>query len=186
MVGRSSMLACVVLVIATITLFASYQGFFILNAYSPAENRSNDNSIGTSDNTFDNIIKIFFNLANPTEYTVDLKANDIFPNQTIQDKILYDYESTKYTIPVLNYRLLGFDISAKDIAIQTESNKMEDSNTRINFPMMHANNVRVSNGLTDLSFNDVDLSSLYAIYDPEADKLTIHIPVVTAMKYLYQ
>jgi hypothetical protein len=99
---------------------------------------------------------------------------------------LYNYESTKYTIPVLNYRLLGFDISAKDIAIQTESNKMEDSNTRINFSMMQANNVRVSNGLTDLSFNDVDLSSLYAIYDPETDKLTIHIPVVTAMRYLYQ
>jgi hypothetical protein len=52
--------------------------------------------------------------------------------------------------------------------------------------MMQANNVRVSNGLTDLSFNDVDLSSLYAIYDPETDKLTIHIPVVTAMRYLYQ
>jgi hypothetical protein len=176
----------VVLVIATIMLFVSYQGFFILNVYSPTENRSNDNSIGTSDNTFNNIIKILFNLANPTEYTVDLKANDIFPNQTIQDKILYNYESTKYTIPVLNYRLLGFDISAKDIAIQTESNKMEDSNTRINFSMMQANNVRVSNGLTDLSFNDLDLSSLYAIYDPETDKLTIHIPVVTAMRYLYQ
>jgi hypothetical protein len=57
----------VVLVIATIMLFVSYQGFFILNVYSPTENRSNDNSIGTSDNTFNNIIKILFNLANPTE-----------------------------------------------------------------------------------------------------------------------
>jgi hypothetical protein len=63
---------------------------------------------------------------------------------------------------------------------------MEDNNTRINFPIMQANNVKVNNGLTDSSFNDVDLSSLYAIYDPETGKLTIHIPLVTAMKYLYQ
>jgi hypothetical protein len=176
----------IVLLIAIMMLFPSFQGFFILNVYSQSEKRSNDNLLVTSDNTFNNIIKIFFNLANPAEYTVDLKASDIFPNQTIQDKILNNYEPTEYTIPVLNYRLLGFDISAKDIAIQTKSNKMEDNNTRINFPLMQANNVRVSNGLTDLSFNDVDLSSLYAIYDPETNKLTIHIPALTAMKYLYQ
>lgn len=41
---------------------------------------------------------------------------------------------------------------------------------------MLAKNVNVTNGITNQNFNDVDLSSIYAIYDPATDKFNFHVP----------
>jgi hypothetical protein len=49
---------------------------------------------------------------------------------------------------------------------------------------MLANNVNVSNKATSQSFHNVDLSSIYAIYDQKTDKFTFHIPYSIAAKYL--
>ena len=74
---------------------------------------------------------------------------------------------------MLKYSMLGFDISATDIRIKTESKKIDQNNTRIDFPLMVAKNEKVSNGLlTNLAYNDVDMSSIYAIYNPNTYKLS--------------
>jgi hypothetical protein len=49
---------------------------------------------------------------------------------------------------------------------------------------MLANNVNVSNKATSQSYHNVDLSSIYAIYDPKPDKFTFHVPFSIAAKYL--
>jgi hypothetical protein len=49
---------------------------------------------------------------------------------------------------------------------------------------MQAKNVKVSNQIFDLTYDNVDLSSTYTIYDSELDKFTIHIPVYVAARYL--
>ena len=64
---------------------------------------------------FDNIIDIFegnsLNLANLFEHTVEIDANQIFPNETLKREIVSDSGPLKFTIPTLKYNLLGFNIS---------------------------------------------------------------------------
>jgi hypothetical protein len=67
---------------------------------------------------------------------------------------------------MLKNSMLGFDISATDIRIKTESKKIDENNTKIDFPLMVAKNVKMSNGLLiNLAYNDIDmiLSMLFII-----------------------
>ena len=87
------------------------------------------------------------------EYTVDIKANQIFPNDTLKNSILNKNQSMEYFIPVLEYNLLGFDIFATDIKVKTKSKKIDEDNinkSRIDFPIMQAKNVNVNNEIFDL------------------------------------
>jgi hypothetical protein len=93
--------------------------------------------------------------------------------------------SLEFIMPVLNYDLLGFNIVASNIEVNASSKQVsDDSNkTRIDFPVMLAKTVNVSNEIINKNFTDVDLSSTYAIYDPRTDKLTFHIPYDMAAIY---
>ena len=142
---------------------------------------------------FDNIIDIFegnsLNLANLFEHTVEIDADQIFPNETLKREIVSDSGPLKFTIPTLKYNLLGFNISATDIEVNASAKQITDdpdqiNNTRIDFPVMLARNVNVSNGIINKNFNNVDLSSTYMIYDPITDKFTFHVPFSIAAKYL--
>jgi hypothetical protein len=142
---------------------------------------------------FDNIFDIFegnsLNLANPFEHTVEIDADQIFPNETLKREIVSGSGPLKFTLPTLMYNLLGFNISATDIEVNASANRITDdtdqiNNTRIDFPVMLARNVNVSNGIINKNFNNVDLSSIYTIYDPKTDKFTFHVPLSMAVKYL--
>ncbi len=142
-------------------------------------------------NVFDNILKNLKNkiidLTKGVEYTIDIKANQIFPNDTIKNSILNKNQPMEYLIPILEYKLLGFDIFATDIKVRAESKKIYEDNKnklRIEFPIMQAKNVNVNNKIFDLNYDNIDLSSTYTIYDSELDKFTIHIPVYVATRYL--
>lgn len=142
-------------------------------------------------NIFDNILKNLKNkiidLTKSVEYTIDIKANQIFPNDTIKNSILNKNQPMEYLIPILEYNLLGFDIFATDIKVRAESKKIYEDNKnklRIEFPIMQAKNVNVNNKIFDLNYENIDLSSTYTIYDSELDKFTIHIPVYVATRYL--
>jgi hypothetical protein len=139
---------------------------------------------------FDNVFEgNFLNLANPFEHTVEIDADQIFPNETLKRKIVSDSGQLKFTIPTLKYNLLGFNISATDIEVNASAKQITDdpdqiNNTRIDFPVMLARNVNVSNGIINKNFNNIDLSSTYMIYDPMTDKFTFHVPFGIAAKYL--
>ncbi|MCC2648993.1 MAG: hypothetical protein K0R16_1796 [Nitrososphaeraceae archaeon] len=51
------------------------------------------------------------------EFTVDLDANQIFPNEKIKQDMVSKYKSAKYNIANLEYELIGFKIIASDIKI---------------------------------------------------------------------
>lgn len=167
-----------------IIIISCYYNISTLRVYAQFENRSISSLLNTVDNTLNSITKGLFNLPKHFEYTIDLDTKEVFPNQTVEERILNKYEPTKYSIPILNYNLLGFNISATNIQIQTDSTKIQDNITMIEFPIMMADNVRVNSNLTDLSFDSVDLSSIYVIYDQKVDKFTVHIPIMTAVTYL--
>ncbi len=141
------------------------------------------------DNVFDIFEGNFLNLANPFEHTVEIDADQIFPNETLKREIVSDSGPLKFTLPTLKYNLLGFNISATDIEVNASAKQITDdpdqiNNTRIDFPVMLARNVNVSNGIINKNFNNVDLSSTYMIYDPMTDKFTFHVPFGIAAKYL--
>lgn len=136
---------------------------------------------------FDSILDIFE--GKPFEHQVEIDANLIFPNESLKREIIANSTSLEFTMPVLNYNLLGFNISASNIEVNASSKQVIDDSsqsnkTRIDFPVMLAKNVNVTNEITNQNFNDVDLSSIYAIYDPKTDKFIFHIPFDIAARYL--
>ncbi|HEX6646269.1 MAG TPA: hypothetical protein VF047_03740 [Nitrososphaeraceae archaeon] len=149
----------------------------------------NSDNTNVFENIFKNLKNKIIDLANSVEYTIDIKADQIFLNDTIKNSILNKNEPMEYLIPILEYNLLGFDIFATDIKVRTESSTIEEENKdklRIEFPIMQAKNVNVNNEMFDLNYENIDLSSTYTIYDSELDKFTIHIPVYVAARYLPQ
>lgn len=133
-------------------------------------------------NTYGYLIKQLGNF----EFTVDLDANQIFPNEKIKQDMVSKYKSAKYSIANLEYELIGFKIIASDIKIHANPTKIDQTQTRIDIPLMLAKNVKVSNGIINLDFNKIDLASIYAIYDRNIDKLTVHVPMNVAYRYLQQ
>jgi hypothetical protein len=131
------------------------------------------------------LIRELENLVKNFEYSFDLHAKLIFPNDHIKQDIVSKYKSAQYTIDHLDYVLLGFKITASHITIRVNSTKIDDDKTRVDVPLILAKNVKVTNdGLINLSYNEVDLGSIYGIYDRRTDKMTVHIPVIVAAKYI--
>lgn len=139
------------------------------------------------DDKFEDLKNKFINITRNWEYNIDINANQIFPNDTIKNFVLNKNQPMEYLIPILEYNLLGFDIFATDIKVKTESKRIYENDKnklRIEFPIMQAKNVNVNNQIFDLNFDNIDLSSTYAIYDSELDQFTIHIPLYVAARYL--
>jgi hypothetical protein len=130
------------------------------------------------------LAKQFGGLSKQFEYTVDLDGRQIFPNDTIKQSIVTNYKSENYNISSLNYRLLGFNITASNIQIHVNPSRIDQTMTRVDFPIVNAKNVIVTNGLVNLKYSEVNLGSIYGIYNKNTDKMTMHIPISLALQYL--
>jgi hypothetical protein len=147
----------------------------------------NDNDmyiVATAASVFDIFTK-------PLEHSIEIDADQIFPNETLKHEIISTSGPLEFSMPTLEYNLLGFNISATDIRVIANAKKISDDTdqnqkTRIDFPVMLAKNVNVNNEATNQNFKDVDLSSIYAIYDPMTDKFNFHIPFDIAARYLFK
>jgi hypothetical protein len=132
-------------------------------------------------------IKELENLIKNFEYTFDLQGNQIFPTNSIKQNIVSEYKSSEYNIDDLDYELLGFRIRASDIKIHVDPKKIDDTETRVDIPLLLAKDIKVSNGgLINLSYDGVDLGSVYGIYNKATDKMTVHVPLDIAAKYIKQ
>ncbi len=130
-------------------------------------------------------VKELENLIKNFEYTFDLDGSQIFPNNDIKQDIISEYKSSNYNIDSLNYELLGFTIIASDIKILVDPKRIDDTKTRIDIPLLLAKDIKVSNGgLINLSYNEVELGSVYGIYDKATDKMSVHVPIAIAAKYI--
>jgi hypothetical protein len=130
-------------------------------------------------------VKELENLIKNFEYTFDLDGSQIFPNDDIKQDIISEYKLSNYNIDDLNYELLGFKIIASDIKILVDPKRIDDTKTRIDIPLLLAKDIKVSNGgLINLSYNEVDIGSVYGIYDKATDKMSVHVPIAIAAKYI--
>jgi hypothetical protein len=127
------------------------------------------------------------NLFKNFEYTFDIEGKQIFPTNNIKQDIVSGYKSSEYNIDDLNYELLGFRIRASEIKIHVDPKKIDDTETRVDIPLLLAKDIKVSNGgLINLSYDAVDLGSVYGIYNKATDKMTVHVPLGIAAKYIKQ
>jgi hypothetical protein len=94
-------------------------------------------------------------------------------------------QPSTYDIKDLKYNLLGFNVATHDIKIRVTPSRIDTTKTRIDIPLMLGRNVTVTNGVINLNYNQVNLGSIYAIYDKTTDKMTVHIPLVVASRYLH-
>ena len=69
--------------------------------------------------------------------------------------------------------------------MRVDPKKIDDSKTRVDIPFILAEDVKVSNGPINLSYK-VNLGSVYGIHDKTTDKVTVHVPVSVAAKYIQQ
>ena len=147
--------------------------------------QGNSNPLGNAlSHIIGNITKDFNGLTRQPEYTVSLDGKQIFPNSTLKQNIVDKYQSSTYDIRDLKYNILGFNITAHDIKIHVNPSRIDTTKTRVDIPLMLARNVTVTNGVINLKYNQVDLGSIYGIYDKTTDKMMVHIPFVIASKYL--
>ncbi len=169
-------------------LFSSIYSLYLVYATPPSalereeQTHNKIDPFGFAANTY----RYFIKQLKTFEFTVDLDANEIFPNDEIKQDIVSKYKSAEYNITNLKYQLLGFNIIASDIIIHVDPAKIDLTKTRIYIPVMLAKNVKVSNGVINLTFNEIDLGSIYAIYDRNPDKMTVHVPMSIAYRYLQQ
>jgi hypothetical protein len=152
----------------------------------PFISSSLNDDIGYLDYKAAAFIKELQNLINNFEYTFDLEGRQIFPTNNIKQDIISQYKSSEYNIDDLNYELMGFKIIASDIKMRVDPKKIDDSKTRVDIPLILAEDVKVSNGPINLSYKEVNLGSVYGIHDKTTDKMTVHVPVSVAAKYIQQ
>jgi hypothetical protein len=70
--------------------------------------------------------------------------------------------------------------------IHVSPKKMDITKTMVNIPLLLAKDVRINDGtgLINLSYNQVDLGSVYGVYDKNKDLMTVHVPINVAAKYI--
>jgi hypothetical protein len=183
-----------VLILVLLPLLSLTHSILPIVHIADAELISFDNRSMNISVKFDELFGLFkgntLNFQNPFEHQIEIDAKQIFPNETLKREIISKSGPSEFTMPYLKYNLLGFNISATDIRVKANATQIsggesdQNKKTRIDFPVMLANNVNVSNKATSQSYHNVDLSSIYAIYDPKTDKFTFHVPFSIAAKYL--
>ncbi|MFY9798909.1 MAG: hypothetical protein WCC17_19715 [Candidatus Nitrosopolaris sp.] len=169
--------------LVTIALFVTTQ--YELDSFAVyAQGNSNPLEKALS-HFFGNISKNFNALTRLPGYTVSLDGNQIFPNSTLKQNIVDKYQQSTYDIRDLKYKILGFNVTAHDVKIHAVPSRIDTTKTRVDIPLMLARNVTVTNGVINLNYNEVNLGSIYGIYDKTTDKMMVHIPFVVASKYLH-
>ena len=133
----------------------------------------------------DNNNNIAFLFLDAFEYTFDIDGEQIFPNDTVKHSIVTEYNPSVYNIPSLQYKIMEHTINASDVQIHVDPTRIDDANTRLEF-QIYANNAEVTGQLLSKSYNNLEITSAYGIYNQATDKMTIHIPYSVALRHLLQ
>jgi hypothetical protein len=109
------------------------------------------------------------------EYIFDIDGTQIIPNDRLKDSALTEYKESVYNISRLQYKILEHTINASDVQIHVDPTRIDDTKTRFDL-QIYANNAEVTGQWLNRSYNNLDLKSVYLIYDRVTDKMVIHVP----------
>jgi hypothetical protein len=128
---------------------------------------------------------IHFFVLDALEYTFEINAPEIFPNDTVKHSILTDYEPSVYNIPSLQYKIMEHMIIASDVQIHVNPTRINEAHTRLDF-QIYAKSAEVTGQWLSKSYNNLEIRSAYGIYDQVTDKMTIHVPYSVAVEQILQ
>jgi hypothetical protein len=126
-----------------------------------------------------------FFLLDQFEYTFDIYGTQIFPNDTLKNSIVTEDKKFDYNISSLQYKIMDHNINASDVQIHIEPTRIDDTKTKLNIEIF-AHNAEVTGQWVNRSYNNLELRSVYAVYDKISDKMTIHVPYSVALSLLLQ
>jgi hypothetical protein len=127
---------------------------------------------------------IFF-LLDEFEYAFDIDGAQLIPNETLKHTILTEYKHSVYNISRLQYKILEHTISASDVQVNVDPTRIDDTKTRFNI-QIYADNAEVTGQWLTRTYDNLDLKSVYAIYDEATDKIVVHVPYSVALSLLVQ
>ena len=128
---------------------------------------------------------IFFFLLDEVEYTFDIYGAQIFPNDQLKYSILTEPNQSVYNISHLSFAIMDHTINASDVQIHVQPAMLDDTKTRLDI-QIYAATADVTGQWMSKSYNNLEISSLYGIYDRTTDKMVVHVPYSTVFPLLLQ
>jgi hypothetical protein len=127
----------------------------------------------------------FFFLLDNGDYTFDIHGRQIFPNDQSKYSILTEHHPSVYNISGLTFAIMGHTINASNVQIDVQPTVIDDTKTKVNFEI-YATKADVAGPWMSRSYNNLEIKSLYGIYDETTDKMIIHVPYTTVLSLLLQ
>ncbi len=117
------------------------------------------------------------------EYIFDIDAAQLILDATLKHTILTEYKAASYNISRLQYKILDHTINASDVQIDVDPIRIDDDKTRFNI-QIYAENADVTGQWLNMTYHNLDLKSVYGVYDRITDKMAIHVPYSAALSLL--
>jgi hypothetical protein len=80
---------------------------------------------------------------------------------------------------------LEHTINASDVQVDVDPTRIDDTKTRFNI-QIYADSAEVTGQWLTRAYNNINLKSVYGIYDEATDKMVIHVPYRVALSLLVQ
>jgi hypothetical protein len=118
------------------------------------------------------------------DYKFDIDAGKVFLNKQVKEDVI-NGRPRDFAIDSLDRSIMGFAISATDVKIHVQPSKIDSVNTRIDLDIK-AKNVAVDSNYLHKKYSQLDVDSVYGVYSARTDKVTVHIPMATALSLLFK
>jgi hypothetical protein len=122
------------------------------------------------------------NFLNLFDYKFDVDASNVFPSKQVRDDVVNDHPRD-FAIDRVDRNIMGFAVSATDVRMHVNPSKIDSATTRIDLDVK-AKNVAVDSNYFHKKYSQLDVNSVYGVYDSRTDKVTVHIPITTALSLL--
>jgi hypothetical protein len=117
------------------------------------------------------------------DYKFDIDASKVFPIKQVGDDVVNGH-SQDFAIDKVDRNIMGFAVNATDVRLHTNPSKIDSATTRIDLDIK-AKNVTVDSNYFHKKYSQLNVDSVYGIYDSRTDKVTVHIPMATALSLLF-
>lgn len=119
------------------------------------------------------------------EYTMDVDADELFPSKQAREDLISNNETRQFHIEKLEHKVAGFNVSARDLAMQLSPSQLDPSITRIDIALQ-GKSVEIDGSLLSKKYDRLDIGGIYCIYNADTNKMTIHMPYALALSLLFR
>jgi hypothetical protein len=103
-----------------------------------------------------------------------LQCNNFFPDDKLKNYILTDHNQAVYNISHLGFEIMDHTINASDVQIYVQPAILDDTKTGLDI-QIYAAAADVTGQWLSKGYNNLEMKSLYGIYDKTTDKMIVHV-----------